>query len=158
MYLMSLTQRRYQEIWDEEKQFKIRKQLGPSEDGSHKIVEPPSYIGKEAPLKHYKQYKKLEKTLLRKDFNSSAVTLPDKKHLFLGESPSVSLLERSEALRVLPLCLGLVKSKGQATILNLTNYNLGDRYIMALAAGLTKTKSVERCLLGANRITDVGLA
>lgn len=142
MYLMSLTQRRYQEIWDQRNQSKIREELGPSEDGSSKIVQPPPYIGKEAPLKHYKQYKKLEKTLLRKDFNSSAFTLPDKKYQFLGESPSVSLLEKSEALRVLPLCLGLVKSKGEATILNLTNYNLGDRYIMALAAGLKKAKTV----------------
>jgi Leucine-rich repeat (LRR) protein len=60
-------------------------------------------------------------------------------------------------MMVLPLCLGLVKSKGEANILNLTNYNLGDRYIIALAAGLKKAKNIERCLLGANRITDLGL-
>jgi hypothetical protein len=119
-------------------------------------VEISPYIGKDAPLKHYKEYKRLEKTLMRKDFTSSAVALSGEAKQ--AESPSVSLLERSEALRVLPLCLGLVKSKGEASTLNLTNYNLGDRYIMALAAGLKKAKAVERCLLGANRITDVGLA
>lgn len=60
-------------------------------------------------------------------------------------------------MMVLPLCLGLVKSKGEANILNLTNYNLGDRYIIALAAGLKKAKNIEKCLLGSNRITDLGL-
>ncbi len=60
-------------------------------------------------------------------------------------------------MMILPLCLGLVKSKGQINVLNLTNYNLGDRYIIALAAGLKKAKNIERCLLGANRITDIGL-
>ena len=58
---------------------------------------------------------------------------------------------------MLPLCLGLVKVRGEASTLNLTNYNLGDRYISALAAGLKKARGVERCLLAANRITDVGL-
>jgi hypothetical protein len=100
------------------------------------------YIGKEAPLKHYKEYKRLEKTLSRKDFNSSVLPTTEPKQPILGESPSISLLERSEALRVLPLCLGLVKVKGEASTLNLTNYNLGDRYIMALAAGLKKAKAV----------------
>lgn len=61
-------------------------------------------------------------------------------------------------LKILPLCLGLVKSKGEANILNITNYNLGDRYIIALAAGLRKAKMIEKCYLGANRITDIGLA
>lgn len=61
-------------------------------------------------------------------------------------------------MRVLPLCLGLVKSKGEANILNLTNYNLGDRYVIALSAGLRKAQAIEKCLLGANRITDVGLS
>jgi Leucine-rich repeat (LRR) protein len=60
-------------------------------------------------------------------------------------------------MMVLPLCLGLVKSKGEANTLNLTNYNLGDRYIIALAAGLKKAKNIEKCLLGSNRITDLGL-
>jgi hypothetical protein len=49
-----LTQRRYEEIWDEDNESKIRAELGPSEDGSRKLVEPPPYIGKEAPLKHYR--------------------------------------------------------------------------------------------------------
>jgi hypothetical protein len=111
-------------------------------------------------MKHYKEYKRLEKTLLRKDFNNSAINLncnPPKEPV-ATDSPSVSLLEKSESLRVLPLCLGLVKSRGEANILNLTNYNLGDRYIIALAAGLKNAKSIERCLLGANRITDLGLS
>jgi hypothetical protein len=119
-----------------------------------------SYIGREAPLKHYKQYKRLEKTLLRKDYNDSTASLirDPVKQPFVNESPSVSLLEKAEALRVLPLCMGLVKCKGEPNILNLTNYNLGDRYIIALAAGLKNAKTIEKCLLGANRITDVGLS
>lgn len=123
-------------------------------------MDPLGYIGKEAPLKYYKEYKRLEKTLLKKEFNnSSAVNLHNPpKEIAAYESPSVSLLEKSEALKVLPLCFGLIKSKGDATILNLTNYNLGDRYIIALAAGLKKAKAIEKCLLGANRITDLGLS
>jgi hypothetical protein len=38
--------------------------------------------------------------------------------------------------------LGLVKTKGEASVLNLTNYNLGDRYVIALAAGLKKAKAI----------------
>jgi hypothetical protein len=45
-------------------------------------------------------------------------------------------------MQVLPLCLGLVKSKGEANILNLNSYNLGDRYIIALAAGLKKARMI----------------
>ncbi len=47
-------------------------------------MEPPPYIGKEAPLKHYKEYKRLEKTLLRKDFNSSIVPMSESKKPILG--------------------------------------------------------------------------
>jgi hypothetical protein len=35
-----------------------------------------------------------------------------------------------------------VKSKGEANVLNVKDYNLGDRYILALAAGLKKAKAV----------------
>ena len=123
------------------------------------MLDPLGYIGKEAPLKHYKEYKRLEKTLLKKEFNNSAINLHNPpKEIVAFESPSVSLLEKSEALKVLPLCFGLIKSKGDAAVLNLTNYNLGDRYIIALAAGLKKAKAIEKCLLGANRITDLGLS
>ena len=59
---------------------------------------------------------------------------------------------------LLPLCLGLVKINGDAHILNLNNYNLGDRYIIALGAGLKQVKLIEKCYLGANRITDLGLS
>lgn len=59
---------------------------------------------------------------------------------------------------LLPLCLGLVKMHGDVNILNLNNYNLGDRYVMALGAGLKQVKLIERCYLGANRITDLGLS
>jgi len=58
----------------------------------------------------------------------------------------------------LPLCLGLVKSKGEASILNISDYNLGDRYIIALAAGLKKARMIEKMYLSGNRITDLSLA
>jgi hypothetical protein len=84
MYPPCLTQRRYEEIWDEDNESKIRAELGPSEDGYRKIMDPPPYIGKEAPLKHYKEYKRLERTLLRKDFNSSIVAASEPKQPILG--------------------------------------------------------------------------
>jgi hypothetical protein len=43
---------------------------------------------------------------------------------------------------LLPLCLGLMNMQGDINILNLNNYNLGDRYIMALGAGLKQTKLI----------------
>lgn len=58
----------------------------------------------------------------------------------------------------MPLCLGLVKSKGEASILNISDYNLGDRYIIALAAGLKKARMIEKMYLSGNRITDLSLA
>lgn len=67
------------------------------------------------------------------------------------------MLEKADALQVLPLCLGLVKSKGEANILNVKDYNLGDRYIIAMAAGLKKARSVEKMYLNGNRITDLSL-
>jgi Leucine-rich repeat (LRR) protein len=74
------------------------------------------------------------------------------------EGPVVSLLEKAESLRILPLCLGLVKSKGDICVLNVADYNLGDRYIMALAAGLKKARTLEKIYLSGNRITDISLA
>ena len=47
---------------------------------------------------------------------------------------------------------------GDVNILNLNNYNLGDRYIQALGAGLKQVKFIEKCYLGSNRITDLGLS
>jgi len=78
--------------------------------------------------------------LLKKDFNSSAVISPDitPKDTIQLNSPSISLLEKAD-------------------ILNINNYNLGDRYIIALAAGLCKSKIIEKCYMSANRITDIGL-
>jgi len=67
------------------------------------------------------------------------------------------LLEKADSLRILPLCLGLVKSKGEANILNVNNYNLGDRYVLALAAGLKKARSIEKMYFSGNRITDISL-
>lgn len=52
----------------------------------------------------------------------------------------------------------MVKSKGEASILNISDYNLGDRYIIALAAGLKKARMIEKMYLSGNRITDLSLA
>jgi hypothetical protein len=85
--------------------------------------------------------------LLKKEFNSSALlsteTTPKETiQSIQSESPSISMLEKTDILKVLPLCLGLVKDKGEANVLNISNYNLGDRYIISLAAGLRKSKII----------------
>lgn len=41
-------------------------------------------------------------------------------------------------------------------MLNVNNYNLGDKYIIALSAGLKKAKLIEKCLLSSNRLTNKG--
>ena len=51
----------------------------------------------------------------------------------------------------------MVKCKGEANVLNVKDYNLGDRYVLALAAGLKKAKTVEKIYLSGNRITDLSL-
>ena len=124
-----------------------------SEAGSTKQLEPlTNYIGKEASIIYYEKYKTLNRTLQKRDLNryssNSEVRI---------ESPMISLLEKSESLRILPLCLGLVKSKGDMGTLNVSDYNLGDRYIIALAAGLKKVRTLEKMYLSGNRITDLSL-
>jgi len=54
--------------------------------------------------------------------------------------------------------MGLVKSKGDICVLNVSDYNLGDKYIMALAAGIKKTKTLEKINLSGNRMTDISLS
>jgi hypothetical protein len=38
--------------------------------------------------------------------------------------------------------MGIVKFQGDANVLNLNNYSLGDKYIIALSAGLKKAKAI----------------
>jgi hypothetical protein len=83
--------------------------------------------------------------LLKQNFTSSLAVLSTEstpRDTIQLNSPSISLLEKADILKILPLCLGLVKEKGEANILNISNYNLGDRYIIALAAGLRKSKVI----------------
>jgi hypothetical protein len=40
------------------------------------------------------------------------------------------------------MSLGVVKFQGDTNIINLNNYNLGDKYIKALSAGLKRIKTV----------------
>lgn len=83
--------------------------------------------------------------LSKQDYtNSSALSSPEStpRDTIQLNSPSISLLEKADILKVLPLCLGLVKEKGEANILNISNYNLGDRYIIALSAGLRNSKMI----------------
>ncbi len=54
------------------------------------------------------------------------------------------------------MTFNLVKFQGEASILNLNNYNLGDKYIIAMSAGLKRTKLIEKCYLSSNRITNKG--
>jgi hypothetical protein len=61
-------------------------------------------------------------------------------------------------LHILPLCLGLIKSKGDICVLNVSDYNLGDKYLMALAAGIKKARTLEKIHLCGNRMTDISLA
>ena len=54
--------------------------------------------------------------------------------------------------------MGLVKSKGDICVLNVSDYNLGDKYLMALSAGIKKTKTLEKINLSGNRMTDISLS
>lgn len=60
-------------------------------------------------------------------------------------------------MQLLPCCLGLIKLKGEPSVLSVNNYNLGDKYVSALSAGFSDAKMLEKCLLSHNRITDKGL-
>lgn len=54
--------------------------------------------------------------------------------------------------------MGLVKFQGDSNILNANNYNLGDKYIIAMSSGLKKAKMIEKCFLSSNRITNKGFS
>jgi hypothetical protein len=54
--------------------------------------------------------------------------------------------------------MGLVKFQGESNILNASNYNLGDKYIIAMSSGLKKAKMIEKCFLSSNRITNKGFS
>jgi len=54
--------------------------------------------------------------------------------------------------------MGFVKTKGDICVLNVSDYNLGDRYMIALAAGIKKARTLEKLYLGGNRMTDISLA
>ena len=45
------------------------------------------------------------------------------------------MLERGQSLQVFPMCLGLVKTNGEAGAINAADFNLGDKYVMTLSAG-----------------------
>jgi hypothetical protein len=54
------------------------------------------------------------------------------------------------------MCMGIIKFKGDSTVVNLNDYNLGDKYVGAMALGLKSAKLVEKCYLAGNRITNKG--
>ena len=67
------------------------------------------------------------------------------------------MLDKTKEKDLLPMCLGLIKYKGDPSILNLTKYNLGDKYISAMSAGLKQAKFIEKCFISFNRITNKGM-
>ena len=71
-------------------------------------------------------------------------------------STFTSVLEKTKSLDVLPCKLGLIKPRGEASVLNVNHYKLGDKYIEAMAAGLKDAKLIESCLLSKNRLTSKG--
>ena len=151
-----MTQRRFDEIKEENNENQIAENLRNNEAVTRKHIESGySFVGKDATYKYYNEYKALDKQLMKKDLKMRTVEDDEDAP---QESASISLLEKAQGLGILPLCLGLVKTKGLVNTLNVNNYNLGDKYVIALAAGLKNAKVVERCHLSANRITDIGMS
>ena len=52
----------------------------------------------------------------------------------------------------------MVKNKGDICVLNVSDYSLGDKYVMALSAGIKKTRTLEKIFMSGNRMTDIALA
>ena len=52
--------------------------------------------------------------------------------------------------------MGLVKSNGDPSVLNIKGQKFGDKYIEAISTGLREAKLVEKCQLSNNRMTDQG--
>jgi hypothetical protein len=46
------------------------------------------------------------------------------------------ILEATEHQKVLPCCIGFIKSKGDSSILNIKGHKFGDKYIKAMSIGL----------------------
>jgi hypothetical protein len=108
-------------------------------------------VGKDAQSKYYSNYKNLSKLLSLKKLNAINTILPALQH-----DPSTLVLEEIQNLGVLPCCMGLVKNRGEESVLNVKGQKFGDKYLKAVAAGLRECKLVESCEFSSNRITTRG--
>ena len=75
---------------------------------------------------------------LLKDFQESMPETKEQEFVALF----TAVLEKSKSLSILPCCMGLIKYKGDPTILNVSNFKLGNKYVEALAAGLKEAKMI----------------
>jgi hypothetical protein len=96
-----------------------------------------------AKFNFYKHYKKLDRV---KQQNSMAG---------ISKSAFTAMLEGSERMKVLPLSLGLVKERGNASEIQVNSYKLGDKYAQMLSEGIgcSRNSSISDFKLKDNRIT-----
>lgn len=52
--------------------------------------------------------------------------------------------------------MGLVKNRGEVSVMNVNGQKFGDKYVKALSAGLKESKLIESCQFSGNRLTDSG--
>lgn len=52
------------------------------------------------------------------------------------------MLQQVEKQGVLPCTMGLVKSKGEFSVMNVKGQKFGDKYVKALSAGLKESKLI----------------
>jgi Ran GTPase-activating protein (RanGAP) involved in mRNA processing and transport len=73
------------------------------------------------------------------------------------ETPRSNYLKACDRMQLHPEPMGIVKHKGGLSTLDLNSYSMGDNYSIALATGLTKSRSIESLNLSDNRLSSKGV-
>ena len=77
----------------------------------------------------------MDKLASRKKLVSESLCFPA---INTGEDdPPIGALQKTEKLGLLPCCMGLVKSNGDPSVLNIKGQKFGDKYIEAISIGLS---------------------
>ena len=72
------------------------------------------------------------------------------------KTPSFNLIKGAKKYRIVPNPIGVVKKKGDSSILNLKNKGLGDSYARCLTESWEVSDHIAEINLSKNRLTDIG--
>jgi Ran GTPase-activating protein (RanGAP) involved in mRNA processing and transport len=104
----------------------------------------PGPIGKQAKLDFYQVYRGLGKTKEKNRFKR------------IEDSPHTAYLLEAERSRLKPLSMGISRSRGSETTIDLKYGGIGDKYAKALSKGIKHVENIEHLNLRSNRLSEIG--